>query len=442
MEPTADDIMSLIRRAPWREAVTYRNTWPHEYVVIKKDGQEDLLAAFCERVARGEGVECQFFSQKRKYLFLGEHKYWIMVNCADVDLDKREEVLNRALLYRDRRDFVIKPGDNGTREGGPTMANSKDGFEQLDVRTKWKDEARNFTPWLAENINVLGDALGMKLETVQMELPIGRYFLDILAKETDEDVTVAIENQLEETDLHHLGQLLTYATGCGAQIAIWVAPEFGYEHARALHLLNEWTNERIRFFGVKVEYVKKHGVSAAEPRFRVVVSPAGWNKEFTLPLGEMPLDARRYRDFFQPLITKLLADDFADSCRQNYGYTDRFFPSRVNQDFGYSGYFYRVNSAWVTLHIPTENKEQDKHVFDKLKADQVQIEASVDAGPDCEWHWSRHDSYYFSAISVRRDGSVTDSPDKLEETRVWMLDLLPKFKAVFDPRLEDILGLD
>ena len=320
------------------------------------------------------------------------------------------------------------------------MANSKDGFEQLDVRTKWKDEARNFTPWLAENINMLGDALGKKLETVQTELPIGRYFLDILAREVDEDVTVAIENQLEETDIHHLGQLLTYATGCGARIAIWVAPEFGYEHARALHLLNEWTNERIRFFGVKVEYVKKHGVATAEPRFRVVVSPVGWDKEFTLPLGEMPLDTRRHHDFFQPLVTKLLADDFADSDRQYFDHTGRIFPSRVNQDFGYSAYFYRVNSAWVTLHIQTGNKELNKQVFDKLKADLNQIEASVDAGLDPEWHWSRHDRYFYSTISVRRDGAISDSPVKLEETRAWMLDLLPKFKAVFDPRLAEILG--
>ena len=39
MEPQTYDIMALIARAPWREAVTYRDTWPHEYVVIKKDGQ-------------------------------------------------------------------------------------------------------------------------------------------------------------------------------------------------------------------------------------------------------------------------------------------------------------------------------------------------------------------------------------------------------------------
>ena len=109
------DIMDLINRAPWREAVMYRNSWPHEYVVIKKDGQEELLAAFCERITRGEGVECAFFNQRRLYLFLGDHKYWTMTDCADIDLATDDYVLNRALLYRDRRDFVIKPGDTGKR---------------------------------------------------------------------------------------------------------------------------------------------------------------------------------------------------------------------------------------------------------------------------------------------------------------------------------------
>ena len=115
MKDLVGDIMGLISRAPWREAVTYRKSWPHEYVVIKKDGQQELLAAFCARIAAGEGVECRFFYQKRKYLFLGEHKYWTMTDCPDIDLEKDDYVLNRALLYRDRRDFVIGPGDTGVR---------------------------------------------------------------------------------------------------------------------------------------------------------------------------------------------------------------------------------------------------------------------------------------------------------------------------------------
>lgn len=109
----------MIGRAPWREAVTYRDTWPHEYVVINRDGQQELLAAFCERISRGEGVECRFFHQKRPYLFLGDYKYWIMVECSEVDLDAEDEVLNRARLYGDRRDFVIQAGDTGKREDYP-----------------------------------------------------------------------------------------------------------------------------------------------------------------------------------------------------------------------------------------------------------------------------------------------------------------------------------
>ena len=330
MESHTHDITALIAQAPWREAVTYRDTWPHEYVVIKKDRQEDLLAAFCERIACGEGVECQFFGQKRQYLFLGDHKYWTMTDCPDIDLDSDDYVLNRALLYRDRRDFLIQPGDTGVREGEPTMAEPEERIEQLDVREMWKDEARNFTPWLAKNLDLLGKELGMELKLDQTEVPVGPYYLDILARDADKGVRVAIENQLEETDLGHLGQLLTYATGCGAHVAIWVAPEFGYEHAQALHRLNEWTTERIDFYGAKVEVIKKAGESNPEPRFRKVVYPGGWNKDTTLRSREMPPRIRRYYDFFQPLITELLRTGFADRAVQHFDHSDRFFPSRHN----------------------------------------------------------------------------------------------------------------
>ena len=115
MQTHVTDIMALIAQAPWREAVTYRDSWPHEYVMVKRDGQRDLLAAFCERIARDEGVECRFFGWNRRYLFLGDHKYWTMTECPDMDLEADDYALNRALLYRDRRDFEIREGDTGVR---------------------------------------------------------------------------------------------------------------------------------------------------------------------------------------------------------------------------------------------------------------------------------------------------------------------------------------
>ncbi len=315
----------------------------------------------------------------------------------------------------------------------------EDETEQADIRDKWEHEAHDFTPWLAKNLHRLGDALDMNLEAVQTEVPVGPYFLDILAKDADDGVKVAIENQLEETDLHHLGQLLTYATGCDAKVAVWVAPEFCYEHAQALHQLNEWTKENIRFFGIKVEVFRRAGGEHLEARFRKVVYPGGWNKDVTLPSGEMPATKRKYHEFFQPLVTKLIGEGFADKVFQHFDYTDRIFPSSLDPGIGYEVSFYK-DWAWVTLSIRMEEPERTKRIFDRLEVDREAIERSVEAGPAPDWQWLRHDYYAFSSISVRRDGSIDDPPEKLEETRRWMLDQLPKLKDVLDPRLAEALA--
>ncbi len=117
----APRITELIAHAPWREAVTYRDTWPHEYVLSARDGQQELLEAVCERFRAGEGVACRFFSMNNTYLFIGDHKYWLMEHWDDLE-PGGNYVVNRARLYRDRRDFVIQPGDTGRPEDYPVNA--------------------------------------------------------------------------------------------------------------------------------------------------------------------------------------------------------------------------------------------------------------------------------------------------------------------------------
>ena len=118
-------LTDLIAAAPWREAITYRETWPHEYVLLRKDGQRELLDAVCERFRNGEGVPARFFVMENVYLFIGDCKYWFMSDCdtiksvLDSEDDEQEVVLNRARLYRDRRDFIIQEGDTGRREDYP-----------------------------------------------------------------------------------------------------------------------------------------------------------------------------------------------------------------------------------------------------------------------------------------------------------------------------------
>ncbi len=116
-------LTELIESAPWREAVTYRHTWPHEYVLSEKDSQRHLLAAICVRFHAGEGVVGRFFRMTNTYLFVGDYKYWFMTDYREIDPHAGEDdyVINRALLYRDRRDFVIQPGDTGQRDDHPTV---------------------------------------------------------------------------------------------------------------------------------------------------------------------------------------------------------------------------------------------------------------------------------------------------------------------------------
>lgn len=111
-------LTELIARAPWREAVTYRDTWPHEYVLSDKDDQGELFDAVCERFRAGEGVSGRFFSRTNSYLFIGDYKYWLMTHWDNIKPDGNY-VLNRVRLYRDRRDFVIQRGDSGKREDYP-----------------------------------------------------------------------------------------------------------------------------------------------------------------------------------------------------------------------------------------------------------------------------------------------------------------------------------
>ena len=320
------------------------------------------------------------------------------------------------------------------------MTAPEDGVEQLDVRTKWPHEALDFTPWLAkqEHLNLLGAELGLRLEFVEREKQVGSMYLDILAKDCDTGSLVAIENQLAETDLGHLGQLLTYATGLDAPAAIWVAPAFYHEYAQALHRLNQWTRDDVRFYGVKIEVVRKPG-GKPEARFRTVVAPGEWHLDRTLPLGAKSAAAQQHDDFFRPLIDKLIPS-FADKAIQRFWYTDRFFPSRAHPAAGYGAVLEGDGGAWVSLYIQTEDKALTKRVFDALKADRAEIESRIAVSSGDEWHWLRHNPHAFCSINIRKDGTIDDRPEELERTRAWMLDLLPKFRDVFDPRVEQILG--
>lgn len=50
--------------------------------------------------------------------------------------------------------------------------------EIKELREVWPHEALDFTPWLAQNISVLGDALGLDIVVEEKESPVGDFSVD------------------------------------------------------------------------------------------------------------------------------------------------------------------------------------------------------------------------------------------------------------------------
>ena len=124
-----------------------------------------------------------------------------------------------------------------------------------DLRVVWDSEAGGFTPWLAreENLALLGDALNLELTLEGTEESVGSYRADIVCRDTLTEGLVLIENQLEQTDHRHLGQIFTYAAGLNAVTIVWIATRFNEEHRAALDWLNAITDESVNFFGIEIE---------------------------------------------------------------------------------------------------------------------------------------------------------------------------------------------
>ena len=149
--------------------------------------------------------------------------------------------------------------------------------EFVHPRDIWAHEADDFTPWLADNLSYVSDAIGIPLELVETEAAVERFSADILARDPDGGFAL-IENQLESSDHTHLGQILTYLAGLEARTVVWVARDFDEAHLSAIRWLNENTAADFSFFAVRVSVVKISD-SPPVPIFEVMERQSDWDEE-------------------------------------------------------------------------------------------------------------------------------------------------------------------
>ncbi len=317
-----------------------------------------------------------------------------------------------------------------------TIENGLANIERVDLREIWPNEAADFTPWLAENLSDLGSVIGLDLELQEQEAPVGGYALDILARDVGSGGEVVIENQLGTTDHSHLGQLLTYAAGFDARVAVWIAREFKSEHREALDMLNRRTGEDTQFFGVEIE-LWKIGDSRPAPNFRLVAFPNEWRKRTvrtTGATGNVSPRRERYRQFFQRLMDTLREEHSFTNARSAQPQSWYFFSAGHAQRVQWGVSFAQGGRARVEVYIDNTDGDWNKRLYDRLHEQRRSVESELGDPLD----WERLDDRRASRVAVYRDGSIDDSDDTLEEIHEWMVERLLKFREVFRPRLDEL----
>lgn len=147
-----------------------------------------------------------------------------------------------------------------------------DKLVDVDIRDLWKHEQYDFSNWLADNIEMLNDVLGLSLVDVNKEKYVGSYRCDLVATDEYTGTKVIIENQLEASNHDHLGKIITYASGLNAEVIVWIVKEAREEHKAAIEWLNNNTTSDISFFLLEL-HAYKIGNSDPAAQFVVIEKP-------------------------------------------------------------------------------------------------------------------------------------------------------------------------
>jgi len=304
-------------------------------------------------------------------------------------------------------------------------------LNKVGLREIWPHEASDFTPWLAENIDELGKALGMDLELIEQEASVGDFSLDILAKDLGTSRTVIVENQLTQTDHDHLGKLITYAAGFDASIVIWVSDSIREEHRQAMDWLNQRTDSETSFFGVVVEVIK---IDDSKPafNFKLVASPNEWqkNKKRQTQRTSVSTKGEKYQNYFQNLIDDLRDIHRFTSAKAGQPQNWYSFSSGVS-GITYGANFSQGGKARAELYIDLGDHEKNKYVFDQLFNMKGEIEDSLGQ----EISWERLDNKRASRLALYIDGSIEESDSELEKVKNWHIEQLLKLKAALGKKI-------
>ena len=286
--------------------------------------------------------------------------------------------------------------------------------QETNLRKVWPNEAKDFTPWLAEHLEYIGNILEMDLELVEKESKVGGYSADILAKaedsESDTESYVVIENQLEDSNHDHLGKLITYASGKRAKAIVWVVKTAREEHREAIKWLNDNTNSELGFYLLEIE-LWHIGNSKLAPKFNVVERPNEWAK--VVKTSNDVSDTKVLQlEFWQAFIDYASKTSFAKFFRMPSAHPQNWFNLAIGS-----------SKCNICLEAKKQKQEatvgiyiyEDKSLYHKIESDKQAVEIALNS--NLHWTEAKKASRFYESKSF----DMAD-PSTWEEVFKWYID--------------------
>lgn len=306
---------------------------------------------------------------------------------------------------------------------------------EVPLRELWPGEATHFTPWLAGNLHLVSEKLGLELELESVESAAGDFSADIVAKDVATNRRVIIENQYSGTDHRHLGQILTYSSVLNASVVIWIAEKIRSEHKSAIDFLNLNLRQTLQIFAFEANIIR---IDDSKPAFglKIVCMPTEAAVSATSISPDATETQEKYRSYFQSLLDELRNVHRFTNARAAQPQNWYTFTSDNSKVYKYSTSFAQGGRVRAEIYIDTGDKLRNEGIFDELHTQKEAIEAAYGSALE----WEKLESKRASRIAIYIDGDIDVDSEKLAEIKKWVVANLLKMKKVLPQFLEKAIA--
>lgn len=308
-------------------------------------------------------------------------------------------------------------------------------LKPYDLRQIWQDEDREFTRWLGDNLDRLGAALGMTLERVPGERPIGPFSPGLVARDVLRDRPVIVESQLDPSDHDHLGRLITYASGVDACAVIWVTQTLRDPHRAALDWLNAHTDDDVQFFALVLEAMQ---IDDSKPalNFKVIASPNAWQKTLLERRDGATEDRDAYFLRFNDALIAALREAATFPQLPAARPKAEIMLYTAHGGIRYGSAFSR-SVLRIGLWITFPEQETNRAIFERFRTQKQEIEAAL-GGIDLDWDYSP--DRRGQIVTMNHIGVDREDDSQIPALAAWAAEGFAKMKRVFEPRLERVIA--